>query len=503
MAQKRKIGILFPNQLFEAHLILEKVDLIYLVEEYLYFKQYNFHKQKIAFHRATMKYYENYLKDKNIAVRYISSLNEESDVRVLLHNLDKSDSPDEVHYIDPTDNWLTKRLTEFNTKHKIDLVQYDNPSFLNTTSTLNPFFRPSKKSFFQTSFYKDQRIKHSVLIDSENNPVGGQWTYDAENRKRYPKGKIAPAVALPKQNDYWKEAVLYTEENFPNNLGSVSDSPKYPTSHAEAETWLQDFLENRFEHFGHYEDAIVSSEQILHHSVLSPLLNIGLISPVQVLTTSVQYAEAYNIPLNSTEGFVRQLIGWREFIRGMYESKGTYARTKNYWGFSRKIPASFYNGTTGIEPIDHVIKVVLETGYCHHIERLMVLGNFMLLCEFDPDEVYTWFMELFIDSYDWVMVPNVYGMSQFADGGLFATKPYISGSNYLKKMSNYPNGKWQAIWDGLFWRFIHQHSQFFKSNPRMAMMVRTFERMDDSKQKDHLARAESYLKQLEEPLINI
>jgi deoxyribodipyrimidine photolyase-related protein len=498
MAQKRKIGILFPNQLFETHLILEKVNLIYLVEEYLFFRQYNFHKQKIAFHRATMKYYENYLKNKKIAVRYISSLNKESDVRVLLHNLGKSDSPDEVHYIDPTDNWLTKRLTEFNTKHKIDLVRYDNPSFLNTTSTSNPFFRPSKKSFFQTSFYKDQRIKHSVLIDTKNNPVGGQWTYDSENRKRYPKGKVAPPIALPKQNKYWEEAVIYTKEHFPDNLGSISDSPRYPTSHGEAEVWLQEFLNNRFEHFGHYEDAIVSSEKVLHHSVLSPLLNIGLISPGQVLTTSLDCAALNNIPLNSTEGFVRQLIGWREFIRGMYESKGSYARTKNYWGFSRKIPDSFYNGTTGIEPIDHVIKVVLETGYCHHIERLMVLGNFMLLCEFDPNEVYKWFMELFIDSYDWVMVPNVYGMSQFADGGLFATKPYISGSNYLKKMSNYPNGEWQAIWDGLFWRFIHQHSQFFNSNPRMAMLVRTFERMDKHKQQAHLEQAENYLNQLDD-----
>ncbi len=176
--------------------------------------------------------------------------------------------------------------------------------------------------------------------------------------------------------------------------------------------------------------------------------------------------------------------------------KGTQERTKNYWGFTRKIPPSFWNGTTGIEPIDITIKKVLETGYCHHIERLMVLGNFMLLCEFDPDEVYRWFMELFIDSYDWVMVPNVYGMSQFADGGLMATKPYISGSNYLMKMSDYKKGEWQPIWDGLFWRFMHTHRDFFLQNPRLGMLVNSFDKMTEEKQKAHLNNAETYLQSL-------
>lgn len=163
---------------------------------------------------------------------------------------------------------------------------------------------------------------------------------------------------------------------------------------------------------------------------------------------------------------------------------------------TRKIPASFYNGTTGILPVDVTIKKVLETGYCHHIERLMILGNFMLLCEFDPDEVYTWFMEFFIDSYDWVMVPNVYGMSQYADGGLMSTKPYISGSNYIKKMSNYPSGQWQDIWDALFWRFMDVNREFFLKNPRLAMLIRTYDKWDDEKKSTLMARAENYLNSL-------
>ncbi|HVG16015.1 MAG TPA: FAD-binding domain-containing protein [Chitinophagaceae bacterium] len=226
------------------------------------------------------------------------------------------------------------------------------------------------------------------------------------------------------------------------------------------------------------------------------MLNVGLLTPQYIIDEALQYASNHEIPLNSLEGFIRQILGWREFMRAVYELKGREERTKNFWGFTRKIPASFWNGTTGIEPVDITIRKVLETGYCHHIERLMVLGNFMLLCEFHPDEVYQWFMELFIDAYDWVMVPNVYGMSQFADGGLMATKPYISGSNYLMKMSDYKKGEWQDTWDGLFWRFMHTHRGFFLQNPRLGMLVGSFDKMPTIKQKTHLANAEKFLASL-------
>ena len=165
----------------------------------------------------------------------------------------------------------------------------------------------------------------------------------------------------------------------------------------------------------------------------------------------------------------------------VYEWRGREERTRNFWGFERPIPESLWKGTTGIDPIDDTIRKVRETGYCHHIERLMVMGNFMLLNEYHPDEVYRWFMELFIDAYDWVMVPNVYGMSQFADGGLMATKPYISGSNYLMKMSNHSKGPWQERWDALFWRFMHTNRDFFLRNPRLGMLVRTFDKMPAEK----------------------
>jgi deoxyribodipyrimidine photolyase-related protein len=202
---------------------------------------------------------------------------------------------------------------------------------------------------------------------------------------------------------------------------------------------------------------------------------------MQIVNACIQFAREKQVSLNSLEGFIRQIIGWREFIRGIYVYKGTEERTTNFWKFYKEIPASFYNGSTGIEPIDITIKKLLDTGYNHHIERLMILGNFMLLCEYNPDRVYQWFMEMYIDAYDWVMVPNIYGMSQFADGGLMATKPYISGSSYVLKMSNFKKGEWCEIWDALFWHFMNRQRNFFLSNPRLGMLIKTYDTMKEDK----------------------
>ncbi len=486
------INIVFPHQLYRDSPLFECEGTFYLIEEFLFFKQYKFHKQKITFHRATMKYYEGYLKNKGYDVFYIESSNSLSDIRSF-NALIKREAVDIVNYIDPVDNWLENRL-----KCAIDVCEVnrlDNPQFLNTEQDLGHFFKEGKKSFFQTTFYKQQRVGRNILVESKDQPVGGKWTYDVDNRKKYPRGKNPPAVVFPDLDMFWEEALKYTEENFNDNYGNVGIQPLYPITHEISKEWFFQFLERRFHEFGTYEDAIVKGEPILNHSVLSPLINVGLILPGDVINESLNFAAKNNVPMNSIEGFVRQIIGWREFIRGMYLSKGNYSRTKNFWGFTRKIPSCFYDGTTGIEPVDDTIKTVLKTGYCHHIERLMILGNFMLLCEFDPDEVYQWFMELFIDAYDWVMVPNVYGMSQFADGGTFATKPYIGGSNYIKKMSNYSNGEWQKIWDGLFWRFIDVHQDFFKGNQRMSMMYYTYNRMSTEKQQAHLENAQVFIEQ--------
>jgi deoxyribodipyrimidine photolyase-related protein len=486
-----KTGILFPHQLFEQNILASKCDTIYLVEEWLYFKQYKFHKQKIAFHRASMKFYESHLQSKKIKIVYIDSHKDLADIRKLIPYL-KSKGVSEMEYIDTTDYWLEQRIHNACKVHNVVINKNHTPLFINSSEEIVAFFS-DKKRMFQTDFYKQQRISRNILLEKQQKPIGGKWTFDDENRLKYPKSKTPPKTDFLKPTNFYTEAVAYTQKYYPDNYGKLNADFIYPTTHIESKNWLKNFFKSRFSEFGAYEDAIVLNENILHHSVLTPMLNAGLLTPKFIVDEALLYASNHQIPLNSLEGFVRQIIGWREFIRAVYELKGKEERTKNYWRFTRKIPASFWNGTTGIEPIDSTIKKVLETGYCHHIERLMVLGNFMLLCEFDPNEVYRWFMELFIDAYDWVMVPNVYGMSQFADGGLMATKPYISGSNYLMKMSDYKKGAWQQVWDGLFWRFMHTHRDFFLQNPRLGMLVRTFDKMTDIKKKEHLKNANQFL----------
>jgi deoxyribodipyrimidine photolyase-related protein len=489
-----KIGIIFPHQLFEQSPLIAKTDTIYLVEEWLFFKQYHFHKQKIAFHRASMKCYESFLQSKKVKVIYIEASDQLADIRNLIPYL-KTTGVNTFEYIDTTDYWLEQRISKSCSENHLEPIKHLSPLFLNSSEELRSYFS-DRKRMFQTDFYKYQRQSRNILIDQNQKPIGGKWTFDDENRLKYPKDKTPPKTDFLQPNLFYTEAVAYTMRVFADNYGTLNTNFIYPTTFSESKIWLQDFFKTRFLEFGAYEDAIVSKESILHHSVLTPMLNVGLLTPQYIIDQALEFAHTNEIPINSLEGFIRQMIGWREFIRAVYELKGREERTKNYWGFTRKIPPSFWNGTTGIEPIDNTIKKILETGYCHHIERLMVIGNFMLLCEFDPNEVYLWFMELFIDAYDWVMVPNVYGMSQFADGGLMATKPYISGSNYLMKMSDYKKGDWQTVWDGLFWRFMHTHRDFFLQNPRLGMLVMTFDKMDKQKQKAHINHAEQFLSSL-------
>lgn len=489
------IRLIFPHQLFKKSPLFELQAPVYLVEEFLFFKQYPFHKQKIAFHRASMKAYDAFLKEQGLEVDYVDAADDCSDIRKLILKLGKQGVA-HIHYIDPVDNWLQKHIEDSCKANSIETTVFDSPLFLNVKEDLSKFFRKDKKKYHQTSFYTEQRKLRNILMADDGKPEGGKWTFDTENRKKYPAKKTPPHIQFPDSDPFYEEAKKYTETFFSDNLGSLTTNALYPTNFESAQTWFQQFLENRFSEFGVYEDAIVAEHSFLNHSILTPMLNVGLLTPNLVVERSLAYAEGHQIPINSTEGFIRQIIGWREFIRGMYEFRGTDERTRNFWGFTKKIPPSFYDGTTGIYPIDKTIKKILETGYCHHIERLMVLGNFMMLCEFDPDEVYRWFMELFIDAYDWVMVPNVYGMSQFSDGGLMATKPYISGSNYLMKMSNYKKGEWQATWDGLFWRFMDKHRDFFLFNPRLGMLVRTLDKMSPEKRALHIENGEMYLKSL-------
>lgn len=367
-----------------------------------------------------------------------------------------------------TDCWLNLDLQKNVRKQGWNLHIYPSPMFLCTPEDLARFFK-GKTHYSMAPFYAYQRKKLNILM-KDGKPEGGKFSFDVENRKKLPKTVSLPKYPAPKQTKKIEEATAYVDRNFPNAIGNKKPF-LYASTFQQAEKALSDFIEHRLSRFGDYEDAIIENESFLFHSVLTPALNVGLITPKQIIDQVIAAWEKKKIPLNSVEGFVRQIIGWREFIRACYLLKGNTQRTKNYFRHKKPLPKGFWDATTGIEPIDATIRKILDTGYCHHIERLMVLGNFLLLAETDPDAVYDWFMQYFVDAYDWVMVPNVYGMSQYADGGLITTKPYISSSNYLLKMSDYKKGPWSEIWDGLFWRFLGKHKDLISKNPRLNMLL--------------------------------
>lgn len=489
-------ALILPHQLFADHPALaEPLEKVVLFEDPLFFgdPQYpaRFHKQKLWLHRASMTRYQHALAKRRIMVEVFGYIPQTTACRDLFAGL-ATEGITHVIMADPVDFIATQRIKRAADVTGITLDIRPSPGFLNTHAD-NRDWAAGRKRWFMAEYYKSQRRRLGVLMDGDS-PVGGQWSFDEDNRKKVPKALLnsLPWIDWPQHDAVDQAAKDGVEADFPEALGSL-DTLYYPTSHAAAADWLQQFLERRFDQFGDYEDAIVEGESWLWHAVLTPALNIGLLTPQQILDATLAQAAKRDVPLNSVEGFLRQIIGWREFMRATYEDLGVQMRTTNHWQHHRKMPASFYDGTTGIGPIDDTIKRILNTGYCHHIERLMVLGGFMFLCEIDPDEVYRWFMEMFVDSYDWVMVPNAYAMSQHADGGLITTKPYFSGSNYVRKMSHWGKGDWATTWDGLYWRFIFKHADALGNNPRWAMMCRTAARMKPEVKDGHLKAAEAFL----------
>lgn len=490
MKNRKEATLIFPHQLFREHPGLLQERKVYLIEEPLFFGDYhyqlNFHKKKLVLHRASLKYYQDLLEEQDYQVVYID-YPPHQDREYLFSHLEK-EKIDTLYWVDVVDWALEKRLKN-NCKDKdINYIEMDSPAFLTTREEIHNYFA-SKKHYFLTSFYIWQRKRMNILMD-KGKPAGGKWTYDKENRKKIPPGTKIPTIIQLKENKYVKEAKRYVDKKFPHNPGTTQGF-NYPTTHREAQKWFQDFVDHKLPFFGDYEDAIITDESFLFHSVISSSINNGLITPDEILKHILR---AKNIPLNSLEGFIRQVIGWREFLRGVYIEDGVKERTTNFFQNKNKMNEKLYQGRTGLEPYDKVVQKVIKQAFTHHIERLMVLGNLMLLVDLDPDEIYKWFMEMFIDSYDWVMVPNVYGMSQYADGGLITTKPYFSSSNYLLKMSNFKKGEWSPVWDALFWRFMLKNEKLISRNPRLAVLKRNMK--NKKKMQEHEETAWAFLEKL-------
>lgn len=491
--------LVFPHQLFPNHPALANGRSVLMIEDPLFFGTderwpLNVHQQKRIFHRASMRLYAAKLERNGYDVTHAELPDKPAGTGDLLkEHLPKGSAS--LHLCDPCDDVLLRRLKRYAHGAHLRLEIHASPMFLSPddwlAETLDGMKKPS-----MARFYEKQRKRLHLLVDEDGHPEGGKWSFDAENRKKLPKKQGVPNPPATAPNQDVQEARDWCAKRFPEGLGAAERFP-WPVTRTAALQQFRQFLEERFSLFGDYEDAISTRHRILFHSVLSPALNSGLLTPKEVLNDALEYAREHDIPLNSLEGFVRQIIGWREFMRAMYLRHGVEERNGNHWGFTRSMPRSCYDGTTGIAPIDTLIQQLHEYPYCHHIERLMVLGNFFLLCRINPDDVYKWFMEFFIDAYDWVMVPNVYGMSQFADGGIFTTKPYLSGSNYIRKMSDHTKGDWCATWDGLFWSFLADHADFFRKQHRLGMLMRTWDKMDKSTKLSHRRNASTFLDSLD------
>lgn len=488
--------LVFPHHLFPISPALQPGRPVILVEDPLLFGdpevQFEFHAKKLLYHLATMRAWEDRLRAEGHSVTRVRWEPGQRTDELLARALPGLRS---AHLCEPDDFLLEKRLRRWAERQRVELIIHPSPLFLTPRDWADRFLA-SKKRVIMADFYTAQRRRLGILVDGDGQPMGGRWSFDEENRKRLPSGHPVPRDPIAADHPSWmSEEIRRVREQFPHAFGSPEGMP-WPITPVGAERWLDEFLDQRLVQFGDYEDAIHTRERVLFHGQLTPMMNVGLLPPSLVVDRTLAAANERSIPLNALEGFIRQIIGWREFIRTQYHRHGTAMRTRNFWGFDRAMPRAFYTGETGLPPVDLAIRRTLEHGWCHHIERLMVLGAMFLLCRIHPDAVYRWFMELFADAYDWVMVPNVYAMSQFADGGTFTTKPYLCGSNYILKMSDWKKGPWCAAWDGLYWSFIADHTNVFAANHRMSMMARVVTSMDQTKLAEHRRNADVFLAKL-------
>jgi len=471
--------LILPPQLYEKTFELKDINKIFLYEHPYYFKKFNYHKQKLILHRASMKSFQNRLSKyyKIIYINYNDSF------------LDKIDENNLLMY-KPSDSYIKKQFKKQLRDINIKLKYIESPKFLTNMKYNQTYFKDNK--FYHFNYYKDQRKRLNILVDN-GKPLGNKWSYDPKNRKKFPKDINIKSRSI-NENAYVNKAKNYIEKHFPNNPGET-DNFIWPINNKQANKFFDEFLIDYFHNFGPYQDAFDTDIDYGFHSLLSASLNIGIITPSNVIDNIIKNFQDKDVNIESVEGFIRQIIGWREYVKAVYDLKETEMKDSNFFCLKGKMLAAFYTGQTNIKPVDTAIKRVNKNAYTHHIERLMVLGNIMLLLNINPNEVYNWFMEFFIDGYDWVMVPNIYGMSQFSYPKMM-TKPYISSSNYILKMSHYKKDDWSEIWDGLYWNFIDENKKSLSDIKKMNLMLSIMKKMDKEKLNSYKRTASNYKKSL-------
>ncbi len=497
-SDRRDVLLIMGNQLFPLeHLPTPASAVVFMAEDRELCTYCRFHKHKIILFLTAMRSYADELRRAGFEVFY--SKLDDAQVANKKYEEKLADQlaarPNaSVISFEIEDKFMEVRIKKLSERLGRNHRVIKSPMFLTSRDEFQVYLKGQKKPFMKT-FYERQRKGLGILIDKDGKPIGGKWSFDEDNRSRLDPDIDVPGLPKIKASDHLSAVSKLVDNLFADHPGEAKDF-WLATTRSEAIKWLDDFLSKKFEHFGEFEDAIAPSEFSLFHSVLSPVINLGLLTPDDVVKRTLKYAKEHKTPMNSLEGFIRQVIGWREFVRGIYQNFSEKQDVDNFFKHDRKLSPVWYTGQTGVIPLDDALTKTLKFGYAHHIERLMVIGCLMLLSQVHPREVHRWFMEMYVDSSDWVMGPNVYGMSQFSDGGIFATKPYICGSNYILKMSNYKKGPWCEVWDGLYWKFVSEKFQFLGKNPRLSMMVAMWGKKSKSEQKSLLVAADGFIDQV-------
>lgn len=429
--------LILPHQLYDKKKIPKTVSHIYMWEHPQYFTQYKYNKKRLVLHRASLQSYMDYLRG-NSSKYTIKYYTYDDDEKKIL-----DDIKGECYMFDPIDN------IKFPNK-SFDILE--SPNFLLSRQNMKDY-RLKTESFLFNNFY--------LWSKKELNIEPSLKSTDKQNRKSLPKNINIPAVqpkSQCKKDKYVLEAIKYVETRFPNNYGNTDyDSvTKFcpPINHLDAKKLLKHFISNKFKEFGPYQDAVVEKEPFLFHSMLSSSINIGLINPLDIIEEIKSYKS--KIPINSYEAFIRQLF-WREYQRYCYNYARQDMTKLTYFNNKKKLTKAWYTGKLGVPPVDDAIKLAFESGYLHHIQRLMIIGNFMNLSQIDANDGFKWFMEFSLDSYEWVMHQNVYDMVFFNTGGLTMRRPYVSSSNYVLKMSDYKKGDWVDKWDKLYENFMKRN----------------------------------------------
>ena len=483
-------------------------DVSYLMMEMRQETDYvNHHVQKVVGFFLAMRHFAKELKQQGHRVIYLrlDDPDNQQSLAAQLPLLIEKEGITRFEYQLPDEFRLDQLLQSTCASLGIPCQAVDTEHFLTSREFLNDFFK-GKKTFLMETFYREMRKKYQVLMDGKE-PITGQWNYDQDNRQSLKdKSLLKKAYTHPKQVH---ELCAMLEKSCVKTIGNIdAEQFPWPTSRQESLEVLAYFCEELLEHFGAYQDALTTWDPFLFHSRLSFSINSKMLSPLEVIQTVEAYWRAHqeDIGLAQVEGFIRQIIGWREYMRGIYWAKMPEFAELNFFGHERKLPHWFWTGKTKMNCLSQSIGQSLKLSYAHHIQRLMVTGNFALLAGIHPDEVDQWYLGIYIDAIEWVEITNTRGMSQFADGGIVGTKPYVSSANYIKKQGNYcsscayqadkKTGEGSCPFNSLYWHFHARNRELLEKNPRIGMVYRTWDKMGN--QQELIDQAEYYLERLEE-----